>query len=61
MLDALGIAVLRLLRVAIGPLPLGQLAKGKVRSLTNDEKNALDRALISKITGAQRIGRKIRP
>ena len=61
MLDALGIAVLRLVRVGIGPLPLGQLAKGKVRSLTSEEKSALDRALISKIAGAKRIRRKIRP
>jgi 23S rRNA pseudouridine2605 synthase len=61
MLDALGIAVLRLVRVGIGPLPLGQLAKGKVRSLTNEEKSALDRALISRIAGAQRIRGKIRP
>ena len=44
MLGPLGIAVLRLVRVAIGPLPLGQLAKGKGRPLTNEEKSALDRA-----------------
>ena len=35
----LGIAVLRLVRVAIGPLALGQLAKGSGPSaLTRDEK-----------------------
>jgi 23S rRNA pseudouridine2605 synthase len=45
MLAALGIAVLRLVRVAIGPLPLGQLSKGRVRPLTSDEKHALDQAL----------------
>jgi 23S rRNA pseudouridine2605 synthase len=61
MLDALGIPVLRLVRVAIGPLSLGQLAKGTARSLTNDEKNALDRALRSRIAGAQRIRGKVRP
>jgi 23S rRNA pseudouridine2605 synthase len=61
MLDSLGIAVLRLVRVAIGPLPLGQLAKGKVRSLTNEEKSALDRTLLSRMAGVQRIRRKIRP
>jgi 23S rRNA pseudouridine2605 synthase len=60
MFISLGIAVLRLVRVAIGPLPLGQLAKGKVRSLTIEEKNALDRTLLSRIAGAQRIHGKIR-
>ncbi len=45
MLAALGIEVLRLVRVAIGPLPLGDLAKGQARPLTADEKQALDRAL----------------
>jgi 23S rRNA pseudouridine2605 synthase len=42
MLQALGIEVLRLVRVAIGPLFLGQLQKGQQRSLTRDEKRALD-------------------
>ncbi len=45
MLAALGIEVLRLVRVAIGPLPLGDLAKAQARPLTADEKQALDRAL----------------
>lgn len=45
MLAALGVAVLRLVRVAIGPLPLGQLPKGSVRPLTSGEKQALDQAL----------------
>ena len=45
MLDALGIEVLRLVRVAIGPLPLGDLAKGDVRRLTTSEKQLLDRAI----------------
>ena len=45
MLAALGVAVLRLIRVAIGPLPLGQLPKGSVRPLTSEEKQALDQAL----------------
>src|SRR6266850_1792256 len=31
MMDACGVEVLRLLRVSVGPLPLGALAKGKVR------------------------------
>ena len=45
MLASLGVAVLRLVRVAIGPLPLGELAKGSVRALTGEEKQAIDRAL----------------
>lgn len=45
MLAACGIEVLRLMRVAIGPLQLGNLAKGSFRSLTSDEKMALDRAM----------------
>lgn len=45
MMESLGVEVLRLLRVAIGPLQLGNLAKGAHRSLTADEKRSLDRAL----------------
>ena len=45
MLDALDIEVLRLIRVAIGPLALGELAKGGVRALMGEEKLALDRAM----------------
>jgi 23S rRNA pseudouridine2605 synthase len=45
MLEALGIEVLRLIRVAIGPLALGDLAKGAVRYLGTHEKLALDRAM----------------
>lgn len=48
MLDVLGIEVLRLVRVAIGPLQLGTLAKGSVRQLTVEEKLALDRTMESK-------------
>jgi 23S rRNA pseudouridine2605 synthase len=44
MMDAVGVEVLRLVRVAIGPLQLGTLAKGTVRSLTSGEKLALDHA-----------------
>ena len=47
MLAACGVEVLRLVRVAIGPLTLGDLAKGAVRELTADEKRALNRALRS--------------
>jgi 23S rRNA pseudouridine2605 synthase len=45
MLEALGAEVLRLVRVAIGPLTLGDLAKGASRPLTPGEKAALDLAL----------------
>lgn len=41
LLGALGTEVLRLVRVAIGPLQLGDLGKGAVRSLTREEKAAL--------------------
>jgi len=45
MLEALGIEVLRLVRVSIGPLQLGTLAKGSHRHLTEAEKQKLDRAM----------------
>jgi 23S rRNA pseudouridine2605 synthase len=45
MLAAMGIDVLRLVRVAIGPLQLGKLVKGSYRLLTMDEKRALDQAM----------------
>lgn len=45
MLEALGVNVLRLVRVAIGSLSLGELAKGESRALTESEKASLDRAL----------------
>jgi len=45
MLDAFGVEVLRLVRVAIGPLQLGELGKGAHRLLRQEEKAALDRAL----------------
>jgi 23S rRNA pseudouridine2605 synthase len=41
MLEALGLEVLRLVRVAIGPLELGELEKGAVRHLTEEERKAL--------------------
>jgi 23S rRNA pseudouridine2605 synthase len=44
MVESSDIEVLRLIRVAIGPLLLGTLAKGSFRSLTTDEKAQLDRA-----------------
>ena len=45
MLDTLGIEVLRLVRVAIGPLALGDLAKGTTRALTPAEKDLVDEAM----------------
>lgn len=42
MIEALDCEVLRLIRVSIGPLHLGDLAKGKYRSLTINEKRSLD-------------------
>jgi len=47
MLAGLGIEVLRLVRVAVGPLQLGELAKGSVRELTRLEKENLDQAMRS--------------
>ena len=55
LLSELGIEVLRLVRVAIGPLTLGNLVKGKARSLTPTEKEALDLAM-SKPGGAKDAG-----
>ena len=45
MLAALAVEVLRLVRVAIGPVQLGTLAKGAYRRLSAEEKLALDRAM----------------
>ncbi|SDD94843.1 23S rRNA pseudouridine2605 synthase [Aquimonas voraii] len=44
LLAAGGLPVLRLMRVAIGPLALGELAKGAVRRLAEEEVDALRRA-----------------
>ncbi len=45
MLENLGIEVLRLVRVAIGPLTLGDLPKGMHRELTRAEKILVDKAM----------------
>lgn len=45
MLEAMKIKVLRLVRVSIGPLALGDLAKGAYRLLSAEEKRMLDRAM----------------
>ena len=49
MLEAVKIEVLRLVRVAIGTLALGDLPKGATRALKLEEKQALDRAMRSAI------------
>jgi len=43
MLDGVGVEVLRLVRVAIGPVQLGELAKGGYRALRTEERAALGR------------------
>ena len=48
MIEAMGVEVLRLVRVAIGPLQLGDLAKAEHRILTATEKRMLDRAMQGK-------------
>jgi 23S rRNA pseudouridine2605 synthase len=48
MLAVLDVEVLRLVRVAIGTLQLGQLAKGSYRALTLEEKHKLDAAMCRK-------------
>ena len=48
MMETFGVEVLRLVRVAIGPLDLGTLAKGTFRHLRLDEKQSIDRAMTAK-------------
>jgi 23S rRNA pseudouridine2605 synthase len=48
MLSALDVEVLRLVRVAIGTLQLGDLVKGTYRPLSLEEKAALDRAMAAR-------------
>jgi 23S rRNA pseudouridine2605 synthase len=45
MLEGLGVGVIRLIRVSIGPVRLGELAKGAYRVLRSEEKNAIDTML----------------
>jgi 23S rRNA pseudouridine2605 synthase len=45
MFEKLGIEVLRVVRVSIGPVELGDLAKGAVRPLSPAEKSAVDATL----------------
>ena len=48
MFESLGIEVLRLVRISIGPLALGDLARGGARQLTPQEKSSIDHALARK-------------
>ena len=57
MLATLGVEVLRLVRVSIGPLELGTLPKGSYRQLTAAEKSALDRAMASAGRSSRRAQR----
>jgi len=59
MLAALGVEVLRLVRVAVGPLQLGKLAKGEWRPLTLEEKLSVDRAFAER--GPQASSARTRP
>jgi 23S rRNA pseudouridine2605 synthase len=58
-LEGLGVEVLRLIRVAMGPLQLGELPKGSTRFLTAAEKLAMDRALNLSVTGPSTMSRKV--
>jgi len=58
MLAGCGIEVLRLMRVAIGPLTLGELAKGDSRVLTKEEKKRLDGAMKTSVPRPQVTQRK---
>ena len=51
MLEALGIECLRLLRVSIGDLALGNLEKGAVRALTEEEVASLRRRIAARRAG----------
>jgi 23S rRNA pseudouridine2605 synthase len=50
MLDEMGIEVLRLVRIGIGPLQLGNLSKGSFRQLAVAEKRDIDHALARRIS-----------
>lgn len=48
LMEGMGVEVLRLMRVSIGPLQLGDLGKGEHRALTAEEKRMLDCAMREK-------------
>ena len=54
MLETLNVEVLRLIRVSMGPLELGELKKGAARHLTSWEKKALDQTLLTVSSRAKR-------
>jgi 23S rRNA pseudouridine2605 synthase len=56
LLAALDVEVLRLVRVSIGPVKLGDLKKGTVRPLTTAEKQSLDTALRGTKQAKKRTG-----
>jgi 23S rRNA pseudouridine2605 synthase len=59
MLAEFRITTLRLVRVAIGPLALGDLEKGSVRQLTREEKKSLDEAMqLHRVKPAVRNGNR---
>ena len=53
MLAGMGVEVLRLVRVQVGSLELGDLAKGSTRSLTLHEKKKLDIAMQSRVAASK--------
>jgi len=58
-LESLGAEVLQLIRVAVGPLQLGELPKGGTRPLTAAEKLAVDRALKLPVGQPKKMSRKV--
>jgi 23S rRNA pseudouridine2605 synthase len=58
MLAGLGIEVLRLVRVAVGPLQLGPLAKGAYRPLAPEEKQSLDRAVKARQASGNKVSQR---
>jgi len=55
LLGALDVQVLRLIRISIGPLELGELGKGGVRAITGEEKVAIDQAVTRTRMGSERV------
>lgn len=60
MFEQLDIEVLRLVRVAIGPLTLGNLPKGAFRPLTAPEKSAVD-ATMQQSAGSRKYAVRVHP